>query len=113
MANKREFKKSLEALSSALVSEMMASMYNVKEADSKKIGDAITTLTGAMLQAKKEAGKMFDKGVKEFENLANYNAAKAKFTKEQYKNAIAKYNDALKEALQAYNEAMPKNKPEA
>lgn len=109
MANKREFKKSLDALSSALVNEMMASLYNVKEADQAKITEAINTIAQAMVKAKKDANVLFGKSMKEFANAREYNEAKAKFTKEKYDQAIARYNEALGEALKAYNEGMPKN----
>lgn len=109
MANKRDFKKSVEALSSALVDEMMSSYYNVKEADQDKIAMAITKIAGAMEKAKSHTNKLFKKGVKEFENASAYNLAKAQFTKEKYRQAVADYNDALEEALKAYNEGMPKN----
>ena len=111
MANKREFKKSVEALSAALADEMMASYYNVKEADREKISAAISKVVLAMERAKKDANVMFDKGVKDFDNIAAYNKAKSKFTKEKYEAAIASYNDTLAEALKAYNEGMPKNTP--
>lgn len=108
MANNREFKKSIEALSSALVSEIMASLYNEKEADTLKLNEAIDKIAKAMVRAKQHTGKVFDKGLKDFNNLKEYNLAKAKFTKEKYKEAIAKYNEGLGEALKAYNEGMPK-----
>lgn len=109
MANKREFKKSVEALSSALVEEMLANLDQAKEADAKKINEAISRIAGAMLAARKETNVLFGKGVKEFANLKEYNEAKAKFTKDKYDRAIAGYNQALEEALKLYNEAMPKN----
>lgn len=110
MSTKREFKKSIEALSSALVDEMMASYYNVKEADRQKISEAITTVVGAMNKAKSDASKLFGKEVRDFEHLAAYNKAKAVHTKEKFKEAIANYNDALGQALKAYNEGMPTTK---
>lgn len=109
MANKRQFKKSLDALSSALVEEMMASLYNVKEADSKKINEAISKIAGAMLKAKKDSNVLFGKGMKEFADIVAYNKAKSEATKQKYKEAVAKYNEALSEAMKAYNEGMPKN----
>lgn len=109
MANKRDFKKSVEALSSALVDEMMASYYNVKEADREKISSAISRIISAMGKAKKDSNKLFGKGVKDFESMAAYNQAKALHNKEKFKNAIAEYNNALGEALKSYNEGMPKN----
>lgn len=111
--NKRQFKKSIDALSSALVNEMMASLYNVKEADAKKLNEAIQKIAQAMVKARHETNKLFGKGSKEFANLAEYNAAKAKFTEEKYQKAISDYNEALGEALKAYNEGMPKNQVEA
>ena len=109
MANKRQFKKSLDALSSALVDEMMASYYNVKDADREKISQAIYKVIGAMGKAKRDTGKLFGKGIKEFENLAAYNKAKSAHTKQKYTAAIAGYNEALSDALKAYNEGIPKN----
>lgn len=109
MANKRELKKSLEALSSALVNEMMASYYNSQDADREKINDAIRTIADAMVKAKHDTNVLFDKGVKDFDSLADYNKAKSEFTKKKYADAIAGYNEALEKALKAYNEAMPKN----
>lgn len=113
MANKRQFKKSVDALSSALVNEMMASFYNEKEADHNKINEAIQKIAAAMVKARKNSNILFGKALKEFADMAEYNKAKAQFTKEKYDKAISDYNDALGEALKAYNEGMPKNKPEA
>lgn len=110
MANKREFKKSVEELTAALVDEMMVSYYNEKEADREKISEAISKIVVAMENSKKEASKLFDKKVRDFENIAAYNKAKAKFIKGQYDKAIADYNDALSEALKNYNQGMPQNK---
>lgn len=112
MASKRAFKKSVEALSSALVNEMMASYYNRKDADREKISQAIAKVISAMGTAKKDAGVVFDKGVKDFENLAAYNKAKAQHIKEKYNQAIANYNSSLGEALKAYNEGVPGEKAE-
>lgn len=109
MANKRQFKKSLDALSSALVNEMMASLYNVKEADSKKINEAISKIASAMVKAKKDSNVLFGKGMKEFASIEEYNKAKAEHSKAKYHEAIAAYNEALSEALKAYNEGMPAN----
>lgn len=112
MANKRQFKKSVDALSSALVDEMMASLYNVKEADEKKINQAIAKVASAMMKAREESNVHFDKVLKDFSSMVEYNKAKAAFTKEKYAKAIQNYNDALGEALKLYNEAMPQNQVE-
>lgn len=108
MANKRNFKKALESLTAAIADEMMISYYNEKEADRDKISKAIAKVITGMEKAKSTAAQMFGKGVKEFQNLAEYNKAKTEFTRENYKKAIAEYNDALSDALKEYNEGMPK-----
>lgn len=108
MASKREFKKSVESLSSALIDEMMASYYNVKEADRDKISSAISKVISAMQSAKNHSNGLFGKAIKDFDNLKEYNRAKAAHTREKYQQAIASYNDMLKEALKDYNEGMPK-----
>lgn len=113
MANKRQFKKSVEALSSALVSEMMASLYEEKATDAAKVNDAISKIAAAMVKVRKDTNKLFGKGLKEFANVAEYNKAKSQFTKEKYDKAIADYNEALSEALKLYNEGMPKQEPAA
>lgn len=109
MANKREFKKSVEALSSALVDEMMASYYNVEAADREKITSAITKVITAMQNAKNDSNKLFDKGVKDFENIEEYNKAKARFNKEKFEKAVDNFNNTIGDALKDYNEGMPKN----
>lgn len=113
MANKRVFKKSVDALSSAIVDEMMASYYNEKEANRELISSAIAKVLKAMQEAKIETNKMFDKGVKDFDNMGAYNVAKMKFNREKYDKAIENFNNSLGEAMKDYNEAMPKNSKEA
>ena len=110
MPTKREFKKSVEALSSALADEMMASYYNVEGADRDKISQAIALVVSGMTKAKNDANRFFGKKIREFENVAQYVKAKAAFSKDLYKNIIASYNENLEQALKAYNEGMPKEK---
>lgn len=110
MANKREFKKSVEELTAALVDEMMISYYNEKEADKEKISQAITKIISAMEKSKSSVATAFNKKIRDFENVAAYNKEKSKYIKEKYTAAIAEYNKDLGEALKDYNEGMPKNK---
>lgn len=108
MASKREFKKSVEALTSALVDEMMASYYNEEAADREKITSAITKVISAMQNAKLESNKLFNKGMKDFENVKEYNKAKATFSKTKFDKAIDNFNNTLGDALKDYNDGMPK-----
>lgn len=107
MANKREFKKSLEALTAALVDEMSVNYYIAKAEDRDLISSAITKVLGAMEEAKIESNKVFGKGIRDFENIKAYNEAKKQFNKEVFNNAVSKFNDAVSEALKDYNKAVP------
>lgn len=109
MANKREFKKSIDALSSAIVDEMMISYYNVETADKDKIIQAITKIIASAEKARRSANRLFGKKIREFETVEAYLKAKSAFEKDNFDKAVADYNDALGEALKLYNEAMPKN----
>lgn len=105
MANKREFKKSVEALSSAIVDEMMASYYNMQNVDKDKILTAVTKILGAMETAKIDSNKLFDKGEKDFDSVSDYIKAKRQFNKNKFEAAVNAFNDNLGEALKDYNEA--------
>lgn len=113
MANKREFKKSVEALCAALVDEMSMSYYMAADKDRDLISEAITKVLNAMEVARKDSNVLFKKGVRDFDNIAAYNEAKKKFYKENYDNAIAKFNDSIGEALKDYNKAIPETEKEA
>lgn len=108
MSNKREFKKSVESLCAALVDEMSISYYNVENADRDLITSAIAKIVGAMEEARKASNKIFDKGTKDFDSLKAYNQAKKQYIKENYDNAVAKFNEAVSSAMKDYNAAMPK-----
>lgn len=109
MANKRNFKKSVEALTAALVDEMMASYYNEEAADREKISSAITKVISAMENAKLDTAKLFNQKMKDFSNLKEYNKAKIQHNKAKYAAAIENFNNTLNEALNDYNAGMPKN----
>lgn len=107
MANKREFKKYVDELSSSLYNEMMINYYNVENIDKEQISKAITKVLGAMETARMNSNTFFDKGVKAFDNKAEYGKAKKIFFKKLFKKIISDYSAEIEDALKSFNAAIP------
>ncbi len=52
MANKRDFKKSIDAIGGAICNEMMVAYYNIEGADKNAIASSIEKVLGAVVKAK-------------------------------------------------------------
>lgn len=76
MANKRDYKKYVEALSAAMIDEMIAAYYNVKGADQDKIAKAMETVMGAMAKARNNSNVYFSRGASGFADMKEYAKAK-------------------------------------
>lgn len=109
MANKREFKKYVEAVGASACEAMMSTYYNVDGVDKKAVSDAIEKALAAVVSARSKANVFFDKGHKAFESAAAYSKAKEDF----FKKLFAKINDDfaadLDAALKIFNAAIPQN----
>lgn len=107
MANKREFKKYVEAVGASACDAMMATYYNVEGADKEAILNSIKMVLGAVGSARSNANVTFDKGVKAFDSLEDYCKAKREF----YSKMFVKINDDfakdIDEALKVFNGAIP------
>lgn len=116
--NKQQFKKAVEAVGASMCDEMMTVYYNVEGADRDKISQAVTKVLGATGAAKANANIFFDRGVKSFANVEEYNKAKAEFFKKLFNKIRADFNNEISAALKLFNEAVPQavkdaNKAEA
>lgn len=107
MANKREFKKYADALGASVIDEMVSAFYNVKGADKDKISKAIEMTLGAIGKAKNNANVFFDKGVRAFANVEDYNKAKKDFFKALFNKIETEFSDEINAALKVFNEALP------
>lgn len=107
MANRREFKKYVDALSSSLYYEMMISYYNVEDIDKEKVTKAIGKVLGAMETAKIHSNTIFDKGRKSFENSKDYIAAKQVFYKKLFNKITTDFTNEIDAALKLFNSAIP------
>lgn len=109
MANKREFKKFVEAVGGNVVSEMMTSYYNDKDADKEKIEHAIGRVLGATGAAKSNANVYFDRGVKSYADSREYTKAKAAFFKALFKKISGDFNREVNDAVKEFNAALPED----
>lgn len=109
MANKREFKKFVEAVGASLVEQMMETYYNVKDIDKEAIEKAIARVLGATAAAKSNANVFFDRGMKSFENHAEYAKAKEQFFKALFKRVSKDFTNEVNGALKDFNGALPES----
>lgn len=107
MANKRQIKKSTEALTSSVCESMMFSYYNVPGIDQALVEQAIARILTAMGNVKHESNRFFGKSVKEFSDKKAYLKAKSDFFKELFHTLITDFNEALDEAMKLFNSAIP------
>lgn len=107
MANKKNFKKSVNIVCNGLVNDMMMAYYSVKEADMEKIDNAIVMVLTSAEKAVVMTNVKFDKTAKAFADKKSYNTAKAKFFATVYNKAKEEFRKGLNDALKVYNEAFP------
>lgn len=107
MANKREFKKDVEAVGSSACEAMMETYYNVKGVDKAAIEQAIEKVLGAIGAAQSNANIYFDKGVKAFSNPKEYSIEKKKFFVKLFNKITDDFNKEIEEALKQFNAAIP------
>ena len=113
MSNKRDFKKSVDAVGGAVVSELWLAYYNVEDADRSLINSAIGNLVAAITVARAKANRLFGKGVREFPDYKAYAVARKEFTKKNYEETLAVFNKALASALKDFNKALPESERQA
>ena len=109
MANKREFKKYVDALGASVIDEMVTSFYNVKGANRDEISKAIEATLAAIGKAKNNANVYFDKGVKAFGSVEEYSKAKKDFFVKLFDKIESDFNDDINAALKIFNAALPED----
>lgn len=107
MANKREFKKYVEAVGASICDEMMIAYYNVEGIDKEKTQNSIGMVLGAVGKAIGNANVFFDKGRKAFDTPRDYGRAKAQFFKQLFCKIKTELANEINEALKEFNAAIP------
>lgn len=107
MANKREFKKYVDALGASVIDEMVSSYYNVKGIDRDKVAKGIEIVLGAIGKAKNNANIFFDRGPKAFADRKEYIKEKDKFFKALFNKIETEFGEEVNMGLKEFNEALP------
>lgn len=107
MANKRDFKKYVEAVGASACEAMMSTYYNVEGVDKKEVEKAIGRVLGAVGTARANVNVHFDKGVKAFGNAHEYSKGRNVFYKKLYAKISDDFMKELDAALKVFNAAIP------
>lgn len=107
MANKRQFKKTVDAIGSAVCNEMLIAYYNVEDADKNAISESIEKVLASVVKAKNNSNVFFDKGVKAFSTIEEYQKAKAEFFKALFTKIHTEFGEELNAAVKEFNKAIP------
>lgn len=107
MANKRDFKKFVDALGASVIEEMMVAYYNCDGADAEAISAAAGKVITAIETAKDHSNIYFDRGARSFADHKEYSKAKRAFFKALFNKIIADFDSQLSEALKMFNGAIP------
>lgn len=107
MANKREFKKYVEAVGANACEAMMTTYYNCDGVDKATVEKAIGQVLGAVGAARANANIFFDKGAKAFDNREDYSKAKHAFFKKMFAKIVDDFNAQLDAAIKTFNSAIP------
>ncbi|MBD5328564.1 MAG: hypothetical protein HDS03_01535 [Bacteroides sp.] len=112
MANKREFKKYVDALGASACDEMMYAYHTVEGADKNAIAKAIEKVLLATNKARMNANIFFDRGVKAFEDHKAYAKAKEAFFKALFEKVSNEFTEEVNAALKDFNAALPAEEKE-
>lgn len=107
MANKREFKKYVDALGASVIDELVSSYYNVEGVDRDKITQAIEKVLGAVGRSKSNSNIKFDRGPKAFDNIEEYSKAKKAFFVALFDKIDTEFDESINQAVKLLNEAIP------
>lgn len=113
MANKREFKKYVNAVCDNIISDMTYASLTLEGVDTKAIDDCCIDILKAGSLAIMKSNVKFDKTERAFDNKADYNKAKFHFFRELYKKTNKEFAASLNEAIKKFNTAVPSAAKEA
>ncbi|MCM1319140.1 MAG: hypothetical protein NC217_02015 [Muribaculaceae bacterium] len=106
MSNKREFKKSIDAISTSAATYMMDVSILVDGVNEEEITKAVALILTAAESAILKSNVKFDKSPKAFPE-GGYAKARRAFYKQMYANITKEFNEALDKAVKIFNGAIP------
>lgn len=105
--NKRDFKKYVEGVAASANSAIVDICETNDNVDKVKATNAVEKILAAVEKAKSNADVVFDKGVKAFDNIAEYSKAKKAFYKQLFKKIYEDFYTDLDEAVKEFNSGVP------
>lgn len=113
MANKREFKKYVNALGASIANEIACAYDCVESADREALQAAFGKVLGAVGSSKSKANIFFDRGHKAFSSMEEYSKSKRAFFKSLFRKIESDFDAEIKEALKTFNAALPESEKAA
>ncbi len=110
--NKRDFKKTVDAIGANVCDDMMVVYYNVDGVNKEAITAAIGKVLGAVGAAKSHSNIFFDKGHRAFNDMKQYSEAKRNFFRTLFQKINKDFSDEINAALKEFNDAIPEDKKE-
>lgn len=106
MANKREFKKYVTAVSQAVSQDMMDTCYTIDGVDCETVQDAVIDILKAAELAIMKSNVKFDKTPKGCAD-GSYGKQRQSFYKALFSKANKDFTDAINAAVKKFNTAIP------
>ena len=107
MANKREFKKYVNAVCESIINDMMTAYYHVEEVDKTAVEAAVADILMATENAILKSGIKFDKTASAFDTEFAYHNAKRNFFKSLYRKINKESTHNVTAAIKKYTAAIP------
>lgn len=107
MANKREFKKYINAVAASVCEDMMIVYYNSAGVDKEKVENSIGKVLAAAEEARTNANTRFERTPGSFDNSHEYGKARLAFTNALFDKVNKDFRTALDEAIKEFNSAIP------
>ena len=106
MANKREFKKYVNAVCESIINDMMTAYYHVEEVDKTAVEAAVADILMATENAILKSGIKFDKTASAFDTEFAYHNAKRNFFKSLYRKINKEFSNNVNAAIKKFNAAI-------
>lgn len=110
MANKRTLKKQIRYICGDIAGESLLAKMLIPGVDKDAITDVIVKAAELQTTALCRTNISFDKAPKDFENKAEYRAARKKYYRQAFGKLSETFNNQVLAVVKEMNAAMPKKK---
>lgn len=110
MANKRSLKKQIRYICGDIAGESLLAKTLIPGVDKDAMAAVIIKAAELQTTALCRTNISFDKAPKDFENQADYRAARGKYYRQAFKKLSESFNNQVMEVVKDMNAAMPKKK---